>query len=306
MTRTAVVVDHLRKQYEDFAAVDDLSFEIAAGTVVAILGPNGAGKTTTLEILEGFQAASSGMVRVLGQDPLHAGRRWRSRIGLVSQATNLDPQLTGRELLHVFAAAFPNRRGVEETIELVNLASFVDQRVQTLSGGQQRRVDLALGIIGRPDLVFLDEPTTGLDPAARRQTWATVEALADGDTTVLLTTHYLEEAAKLADRVIVLEHGRCIADATPHELRAKASGSRLRYPIPSGVCLDVVPGGLRRWLDPELRAIIAHGDDVVPALGQLLDWNGDMDVDLSGLEVGMPSLEDAYLALTDPSTSEGF
>lgn len=299
MTSPVISVEHLTKRYGQATAVDDVGFEVARGGIVALLGPNGAGKTTTMEIVEGFTAPSSGTVRVLGEDPLHAGRRWRARVGLVSQATSLDPQLTVAELLTAFAAPFPDPRPVREALELVALEDVAGARIRTLSGGQQRRVDLAVGIVGRPELLFLDEPTTGFDPAARRQTWATVEALAASGTTVMLTTHYLDEAARLAGRVIVLSRGRCIADAGPAELRARVGGSVVRYPLPDGVPATTVPDALRRWLDLEQRTLVARSADVPGALAAILDWTGARGLDVSGLEVGRPSLEDAYLALTD-------
>jgi ABC-2 type transport system ATP-binding protein len=184
----AITVEHLSKRYRALDALRDVSFEVPAGQVVALLGPNGAGKTTTMEILEGYQQPSGGSVQVLGSEPRHAGRAWRARIGLVLQSTSLDAQLTVREAPGVYAGLFPRPREVGEVLDLTGLTGEGGTRIGQLSGGQRRRVDVGLGIIGRPELLFLDEPTTGLDPAARRQAWTTVERLTEDGTTVLLTT----------------------------------------------------------------------------------------------------------------------
>ena len=212
---TAIELEHVTKRFGDFAAVDDVSFEVPDGQLLAVLGPNGAGKTTTLEMLEGFLAPTSGTVRVLGADPRHGGRAWRARVGLVLQSTSLDPELTVRDTLSLYVPLYPNSYKVNEALELVDLTVDAHTRVGALSGGQSRRVDLAIGIIGRPDILFLDEPTTGLDPEARRRTWAAVKKLTSTGTTVVLTTHYIDEADHLADRVIVLADGRLVTDTTP-------------------------------------------------------------------------------------------
>ena len=293
----AIAVEHLSKRYGDLAALDDVSFEVAAGQVVALLGPNGAGKTTTMEILEGYQQASDGAVQVLGAAPRHAGRAWRARIGLVLQSTSLDAHLTVREALRVYAGLYPRPRPVGEVLELIDLAGDANTRIGQLSGGQRRRVDVGLGIIGRPALLFLDEPTTGLDPAARRQAWSVVERLTAGGTTVLLTTHYLEEAQRLADRVLVLAHGRLVADARPDELRSRGTLTTIRYPLPPGAPTADLPADLAAEIDPDGGALVVHTAEVTAALGALVGWAARHRIDLTGLEVGPPSLEDAYLAL---------
>jgi len=241
---SAIAVEWLSKRYGEVTALQEVSFEVPAGQVVTLLGPNGAGKTTTVEILEGYQAASGGSARVLGADPRHAGRAWRARVGLVLQSSSLDAQLTVREALGVHATLFPRPRPVGEVLELTGLERQAGSRIGRLSGGQRRRVDLGLAVIGRPELLFLDEPTTGLDPAARRQAWTTVERLRAAGTTVLLTTHYLEEAERLADRVLVLAGGRLLADARPTELRARA-----RRPSSASRCLPArrSPTCRSRW-----------------------------------------------------------
>ncbi len=204
----AITVEHLTKRYDELAALDDVSFVVPTGQVVALLGPNGAGKTTTVEILEGFRAASEGTGRVLGVDPRRGDRHWRARIGLMMQSTSLDSQLTVREALALFGGLFAEPLPVATVLELIDLRDDADARIGQLSGGQQRRVDIGLGVIGTPELLFLDEPTTGLDPIARRPIWGTIKNLAAAGGTVLLTTHCMEEAEQLAGRAIVISGGR--------------------------------------------------------------------------------------------------
>ena len=294
----AVVAEQLTKHYGELVALDEASFEVPAGQLVAVLGPNGAGKTTTMELLEGFLAPTAGTVRVLGTEPRRGDRAWRARIGLVLQSTSLDDQLTVRELLAVFAQLYPDPRPVPEVLELIGLTGAAGVRVGALSGGQRRRVDVALGIIGRPELLFLDEPTTGLDPEARRRAWAAVENLASTGTTVVLTTHYLEEANQLADRVIVLSDGRVLADTTPERLRVQGGRSTVRYRLPDAAPLADLPATLAGHLDPDHRALVVRSADVTATLHDLVGWAERHHLDLAGLEVGPPSLEDAYLAIT--------
>jgi ABC-2 type transport system ATP-binding protein len=299
----AISVSGLTKYYGRKVALVDVGFEVDAGETVAILGPNGAGKTTTVEILEGFRHRSGGKVSVLGEDPGEAGRSWRARIGLVLQATSLDEQLTVGEELRLYAGMYPNPRSVDEVMHLVGLADEADLRIGALSGGQKRRVDLGLGIIGNPELLFLDEPTTGFDPAARRAAWETVGRLCAGGMTVVLTTHYLEEAERLADRVVVVAGGRVVADASPGEVGGLSGrGSLVRFPVPEGASLPAVLAGDATLEDgwATLRT-----DDLTPALGELLDWAREQEVDLNRLTVGRPTLEDAYLALTSGINEDG-
>ena len=296
---SAVEVEHLSRRYGELEAVADVSCEVAAGQVVALLGPNGAGKTTTMEILEGYRAPSGGTARVLGEEPGRAGRAWRARVGLVLQSTSLDPQLTVGEALRIFAALFPRPRPVDEVLELIDLAGEAGTRMGRLSGGQQRRVDVGLGIVGRPEVLFLDEPTTGLDPAARRQAWTTVEGLTEAGTTVLLTTHYLEEAQRLADRVLVLANGRLVADARPEQLRGEAADTVIRVPLPPGAPTADLPPALAAGADPGAGRLVVRTAEVTAALDGLVGWARRHRVELAGLEVGPPSLEDAYLALID-------
>ena len=296
---SAVEVEHLSRRYGELEAVADVSFEVAAGQVVVLLGPNGAGKTTTMEILEGYRAPSGGTARVLGDEPGRSGRAWRARVGLVLQSTSLDPQLTVGEALRVFAALFPRPRPVDEVLELIDLAGEAGTRIGRLSGGQRRRVDVGLGIVGRPEVLFLDEPTTGLDPAARRQAWTTIEGLTEAGTTVLLTTHYLEEAQRLADRVLVLAHGRLVADARPGQLRGEAAETVIRVPLPPGAPTADLPPALAAGADPGAGRLVVRTAEVTAALDGLVGWARRHRIELAGLEVGPPSLEDAYLALID-------
>ncbi|HEY7429610.1 MAG TPA: ABC transporter ATP-binding protein [Streptosporangiaceae bacterium] len=302
---TAITVDHLIKRYGSFPAVRDVSFGVPAGQVTALLGPNGAGKTTIIEILEGYLEPSAGQVRVLGTDPWHGDRAWRARIGLVLQSTSLDLQLTVSEALGLFGALFPRPRPVAEVLAEIDLAADAGTRIGALSGGQRRRVDLGLGIIGQPEMLFLDEPTTGLDPEARRRLWAVVEGLAAGGTTVLLTTHYLEEAQHLADRVIVLSEGRIVADATPDGLRAAGGAPVIRYHLPPSVRADDLPAALLASLDREHRVVSLPSNDVTGDLEALVGWARRNRVDLTGLEVAPPSLEAVYLALTSEAAAPG-
>jgi ABC-2 type transport system ATP-binding protein len=302
----AIVVEKLTKHFGDFAAVDSVSFEVPEGQLVALLGPNGAGKTTTLEMLEGFLAATSGTARVLGVDPYRGDRRWRGRIGLVLQSTSLDAELTVRDTLTVFAGLYSRPRAVGEVLELVDLTDDAETRVGALSGGQRRRVDVAIGIIGRPEVLFLDEPTTGLDPEARRRAWTAVENLTTTGTTVVLTTHYIDEAEHLANRLILLAGGRVVADTTPERLRSQGGQPTVRYRLPDNAPRGDLPTSLAPHLRPETDLLVLRADDPKAPLRDLIGWADHHNIDLSSLEVGPPSLEDAYLAaIGEPLTPEG-
>jgi ABC-2 type transport system ATP-binding protein len=302
---SAIVVDRLTKHFGDFVAVDGVSFEVPEGQLVAVLGPNGAGKTTTLEMLEGFLAPTSGTARVLDVNPHRGDRRWRARIGLVLQSTSLDAELTVRDTMTVFAGLYPAARPVDEVLELVDLVDDAETRVGVLSGGQRRRVDVAIGIVGRPEVLFLDEPTTGLDPEARRRAWTAVENLTTTGTTVVLTTHYIDEADHLANRLILLAGGKVIADTTPEGLRARGGPATIRYHLPDDAPSGDLPATLTPHLDPAGRVLIVRADDPKGPLRDLLGWADQHHLDLSGLEVGPPSLEDAYLAAIGQPTPEG-
>ena len=300
---SAITVERLAKRYGSFTAVADVSFAVPAGQVTALLGPNGAGKTTIVEILTGLLAPTAGTVRVLGADPRpggRPGRAWRARIGLVLQSASLDLQLTVAEALRLFARLYPRPLPAAEVLDAIGLTSDAGTRIGALSGGQRRRVDLGLGIIGRPELLFLDEPTTGLDPEARRQLWGAVENLAADGGTVLLTTHYLDEAQHLASRLIVLAAGRIVADATPGELRAEGTRPTIRLPLTGGAPLGDLPPGLAVHADAGRGELLIRSADVAADLESLVGWARRNRLDLTGLEVGPPSLEEAYLALTAP------
>ena len=294
----AIVVDRLERRFGDLVALTDVSFEIAAGEVVALLGPNGAGKTTTLEILEGYLAPTAGHVSVLGEDPRRGGRAWRARTGVVLQSTSLDLRLTVRDSLALFSRLFPDPRPIPEMLELIGLEPDAQTRIGHLSGGERRRVDLALAIIGRPELLFLDEPTTGLDPEARRGSWAIVKQLAAEGTTVLLSTHYMEEAQQLARRLLVLADGQLVADSTPEQLRARAARSRVHLPMPTQGDLSDLPQTLARHVAAGQLELLVEGTDLPTVISELLEWAQANDLELAGLEVAPPTLEDTYLQLT--------
>jgi ABC-2 type transport system ATP-binding protein len=271
----AIEVRGLRKTYRGHEAVRGIDLSVARGEVFALLGPNGAGKTTTVEILEGHRRRDAGEAHVLGDDPGTAGRAWRARIGIVLQDTDDAADLTVREMVRHVAGFYPDPRPADEVIELVGLTEKRGSRIATLSGGQRRRVDVALGIVGRPELLFLDEPTTGFDPAARRQFWDLIRALAAEGTTILLTTHYLEEAEALADRLAVLAEGRIVAEGTPANLGGRAAAAAKVSWRESGVQRS------EQVIDP------------TELLRKLLDSGAD----LTTLTVTRPTLEDTYLSL---------
>jgi ABC-2 type transport system ATP-binding protein len=293
---SAIVVEALTKRFADFAAVDGVSFDVPEGQLVALLGPNGAGKTTTLEMLEGFLRPTSGTARVLGVDPHRGDRRWRARIGLVLQSTSLDADLTVRDTLAIFAGSYPDPRPIGEALDLVDLADDAGTKIGLLSGGQRRRVDVAIGIIGRPEVLFLDEPTTGLDPEARRRAWSAVENLTTAGTTVVLTTHYIDEADYLADRLILLAGGRVLADTTAAGLRSQAGPATIRYRTPDDLPGGDLPPSLAPYLNLETHTLNVPAGNPADPLRDLLRWADGHHLDLSGVRVEPPSLEDAYLA----------
>jgi ABC-2 type transport system ATP-binding protein len=276
---TAVVVRDLHKSYGSFEAVRGIDFTIEPGEVFGLLGPNGAGKTTTVEILEGYRPRDGGEVEVLGADPARAGGGWREQIGVVLQSSAMYETLTPAEMLRLFAGYYRKPRPVDEVIELVGLQEKRDDRVRRLSGGQRRRLDLGLALIGDPELIFLDEPTTGFDPAARRQAWDTIRALRSLGTTVLLTTHYLDEAEQLADRVAVIVGGEIIREGSPTELTSERPETEIRYRVNGEEVLE-------RTADPTRR------------LNELTSAALERGEQLEGLEVRRPTLEEVYLELT--------
>ncbi len=294
----SVVVEGLCKRYGSFEAVRDVTFNVEPGEVFALLGPNGAGKTTTVEILEGFRRRDAGHVEVLGVDPTNAAtsRRLRERMGIVLQELAVEPLLTVREVLSRNAAYYPDPRPIDEMLEQVGLADKSSARVKNLSGGQQRRLDLALGIVGNPELVFLDEPTTGFDPSARRGAWDLVRSLTGGGTTFILTTHYMDEAEALADRVAVIAKGEIVASGPPRSLAGRDLGEvRIRFALPEGVEASELPVGPVRVVEGlvELRT-----DAELDVLHRLTGWALERGVPLIGLVLERLTLEDVYLRLT--------
>ncbi len=293
----AVSVRGLGKSYGQLRAVDGVSFEVGAGEVFALLGPNGAGKTTTIEILEGFRKRDAGEVRVLGIDPgdRQSGRRLRSQLGVVLQELAVEPFLSVRQVLQRNAGYYPAPRPVGEVIELIGLADKADAKVKTLSGGQQRRLDVGLGIVGNPALLFLDEPTTGLDPAGRRTSWELVRTLAGEGTTVILTTHYMEEAEALADQVAIIASGKIVAHGPPASLGGRDQGAAtIRFQLPAGV----TPADLPVAVVGEGPSVELRTDRELEALYELTRWALEHEVRLTGLTVSRHTLEDVYLQLT--------
>ena len=276
---SAVIVDGLEKSYNGLEALRGVSFEIAQGQIFGLLGPNGAGKTTTVEILEGYRERDGGSVTVLGEDPSSAGLDWRQRIGVVLQSSSVYDSLTVTENLELFAGYYTRPRPVAEVVELVGLEEKRESRVRSLSGGQRRRLDLGLALVGDPELVFLDEPTTGFDPEARRRAWQTIASLRDLGKTILLTTHYLEEAERLADRVAVVRDGEIVALGPPSELTSTLPATEVRY---------------RR----NGQEVVLQTEEPTKLLHELTSEALAAGQELEGLEVRRASLEDVYLALT--------
>ncbi len=288
-TAPAIEVSALRKRYGDYEAVRGIDITVARGEVFGLLGPNGAGKTTTVEILEGYRSRSSGEVSVLGQDPARRSIELRRRIGIVLQSGGIYSHITPREALRHWASFYPHPRDVEEVLELAGLQEKADERSRTLSGGQLRRLDFALALVGDPELIFLDEPTTGFDPEARRAAWETVRSLRALGKTILLTTHYLEEAQALADRVAIVKDGRVLAIGPPRELGVGAGADAGRM------------GGLRykvAYRDADGELIERETEDPTALLHELTGRALASGHRLEDLSVGRPTLEDVYLELT--------
>ena len=283
MAESVISIRGLSKSYGDNEAVRGIDLEVERGEILAFLGPNGAGKTTTVEILEGYRQRSGGEVSVLGEDPQRAGRAWRERIGIVLQSCRLDPYLTVRESLELYGGYYASPRPVDEVVALVGLDGKADQRTGKLSGGQQRRLDVGMALIGDPELLFLDEPTTGFDPQARRQAWEAIAGLRQLGKTVFLTTHYMDEAQQLADRVAIIAAGEIVARGTPEDLGDRESQpATIRY----------------RAGDREVEV---ETTTPVETLHELTGEALERGEDLEGLEVTRPTLEDVYLDLTAAS-----
>jgi len=296
MSDRAIEVTGLRKEYEDLEAVAGIDLTVDVGEVFALLGPNGAGKTTTVEILEGYRDRTSGDVSVLGYDPANGAAELRRRIGIVLQSTGIDPFLTVRETIEMYAGYYPRRRPAEEVIEVVGLEEKRDVRVNKLSGGQQRRLDVAIAMAGDPELLFLDEPTTGFDPGARHNAWEIVRNLSSIGKTVFLTTHYMDEAQNLANRVAVIAHGTIVAEGPPGSLAGRERmKTRIRFRLPPGAPEpDRAP---RRSPDGSYE-ILADPEETTNLVHDLTAWALESGFVLDGLEVTPPTLEDVYLELT--------
>jgi ABC-2 type transport system ATP-binding protein len=296
---TAIHVRDLHKSYGAREAVSGIDLDIAVGEIFGFLGPNGAGKSTTIEILEGYRKRTAGEAWVLGTDPGKPTRAWRERIGLVLQDSELEPTLTVRETVTLFSDFYPRPRPVDETIELVGLKEKRDARIGTLSGGQRRRADVAVAIVGDPDLVFLDEPTTGFDPTARRDAWNMIEGLKSLGKTIFLTTHYMDEAQHLADRVAILAHGRIVARGRPDELGgATNQATAIRFKMPEGVTVDQLRGAAQAAVEVSGSEATVQSEDPQDTLYRLLSWADREGRKLEALEVQRPSLEDVFLQLT--------
>jgi ABC-2 type transport system ATP-binding protein len=307
MVEPVVAVRGLRKRYGRLDAVAGVDLDVYRGEIFAFLGPNGAGKTTTVEILEGFRTRSEGKVSVLGVDPAHGDAAWRNRVGAVLQESQPEPGLTVRECLQLYAGYYIEPREIAETIALVGLEEKADTLGEQLSGGQRRRLDVALGLIGDPELIFLDEPTTGFDPSARRTAWNLIDGLRSLGKTVFLTTHYMDEAEQLADRIAVIAAGRIVATGTPGTLGGRnRMAATIRFTLP-----DVThPGDL----PPKLRALtVGEGGQRLTLATEtplihvraLAEWALARGFDLPDLDVRRPTLEDVYLELTDKAAKEG-
>jgi ABC-2 type transport system ATP-binding protein len=307
--QAAIEVTDLRKRYGETEALRGVSFQVAPGEVFCMLGPNGAGKTTCTEILEGHRLASSGTVRVLGHDPARGERGRRERIGVVLQSCGIQEDLTVGELIEMYGRYYPRSLPAAELIELVELDAKRNARAGSLSGGQRRRLDLALALVGDPDLLFLDEPTTGFDPHARRQAWSTIRSLCSLGKTVFLTTHYMDEAQHLGDRVAVMAAGRIVASGSPEELGGREQlPTEIRFVLPEGVALSDLPA---LPADAEVsdgrEGVLVRTSDGLQAAYALSGWALHDGFELRGFSVAQPTLEDVYLSLTagDRLTTEG-
>jgi ABC-2 type transport system ATP-binding protein len=308
-TSPAISVRGLRKSYGELEAVAGIDLEVQAGEVFALLGPNGAGKTTAVEIMEGHRQRTAGDVSVLGFDPEKNERRFKERIGIVLQETGVEPYLTVAESVELFRGYYPSPRPLEEVLGVVGLSEHRNVRVRKLSGGQKRRLDVAIGLCGDPDLLFLDEPTTGFDPAARRQAWDMIRNLKDLGKTIVLTTHYLDEAEHLADRVAIIARGVIVAEGSPAELIASEPASTIRFRMSSA---QELPGAIALDASSEDGVTVIRTAAPTKTLYEVLSWARERNIELEDLALSRPSLEDVYLKLvgeaeeaSPPSRREG-
>ena len=305
MSEAVISIRGLRKSYGEVEAVRGIELEVAHGEIFAFLGPNGAGKTTTTEILEGYRAPDAGEVEVLGEDPRGAGGDWRQQIGIVLQSNKLDPYLTVRESLELYAGYYRSPRPVDEVVELIGLAGKADARTNSLSGGQQRRLDVGMALVGDPQLLFLDEPTTGFDPSARRRAWKVIADMRALGKTIFLTTHYMDEAQRLADRVAVIARGEIVAQGTPDDLGDRENApATVRFLLPAGTAPSDIPAVAAGAAADSDGGVSFRTDSPVEALHALTGWALERGVELGALEVRRPSLEDVYLELTGEAGEE--
>ena len=299
---TAIRVHGLKRSFGDVEAVAGVDLEVGHGEIFAFLGPNGAGKTTTIEILEGFGERDAGEVEVLGVDPAHATSDWRQRVGIVMQESPGEQELTVREVMELYAGLYKEPRGVDATLGLVGLDNEAAEKIAAmLSGGQRRRLDVALALIGDPELIFLDEPTTGFDPAARRDAWQMLDGLRELGKTIFLTTHYMEEAERLADRIAVIAGGRIIDEGTPAKIGHRdIAASEIIFSLPAGMAEPDLPDDLLALAQPRRRdgRIELHSAAPLADLGRLGTWADGRGIEIGELEVRKPTLEDVYLRLT--------
>jgi ABC-2 type transport system ATP-binding protein len=301
-----ITVRGLVKRYGRREVVHGIDLDVHRGEIIAFLGPNGAGKTTTVEILEGFRTRTEGEVRVLGVDPATAGGDWRDRVGVVLQESQPEPGLTVAECVALYAGYYRAPRDIADAIGLVGLAEHTDTLATQLSGGQRRRLDVALALIGDPDLVFLDEPTTGFDPSARRAAWEVVTGLRQLGKTVFLTTHYMDEAEHLADRIVVLADGRVVAEGTPKTLGGRdRMTATIRFTLPDGLAIRDLPAELRPLAESGSHSTTyLRSESPLVHVEVLASWALGRGVDLPDLDLHRPSLEDVYLELTAPTVKD--
>ncbi|MGZ4701551.1 MAG: ABC transporter ATP-binding protein [Ilumatobacteraceae bacterium] len=296
-----ITVEGLRVRYDGIDVVDGISFEVLPGEIFGLLGPNGAGKTTTVEVLEGHRRRSEGTVQVLGFDPQHGGRAFREQIGIVLQEAGLDGDLLVHEALSLFADVYPNPRDVDEVVSMVELDAKRRARIRTLSIGQRRRLDLALALVGDPDLLLLDEPTTGFDPAARHQAWRLLDDLRQRGKTIVLTTHYMDEVQRLADRVLVLMAGRVVATGPPQALRGREHArTEIRFRLSERLAACELPIDVARSSTADDFDVLVYTDHPTQVLASLTAWALDHGDELQALTVSRPALEDVLLDLTSP------
>jgi len=301
-----ISVRGLVKRYESHQAVAGIDLQVRRGEIFAFLGPNGAGKTTTVEILEGFRQRTAGEVAVLGHDPAMADGAWRDRVGVVLQESEPEPGLSVRECLAMYAGYYHTPRDIEETIALVGLTAKADVLGTRLSGGQRRRLDFALALIGDPELIFLDEPTTGFDPSARRAAWEVVAGLRTLGKTIFLTTHYMDEAEYLADRITVLSAGRIVAEGAPRTLGGRDQmTTAISFTLPAGLTARDLPAGLNPLAEPGPAGLtVVHTESPLVHLQMLGNWALGRGFDLPDLDVHRPTLEEVYLSLTGSTSAK--